>query len=91
MKIYLYILLLIIFFTLDPAFASRLESAAVNAKASIMTIAQITAGLSIGAGAIFYSLGIAQIARGLIIGGAIGIVATFGSEALTEWLSTIFR
>ncbi|MCB0384359.1 MAG: hypothetical protein KDD43_03125 [Bdellovibrionales bacterium] len=83
-------LVLIIFCCGDAAYANRLVQAANSATASMLTLAQATSGIAFALGAIMYYFGASHTGRQILIGGLIGVSATFGGPAIIEALKNIF-
>ncbi len=75
----------------QEALANRLVQAASSATSSMMTLAQATSGVAFALGAIMYHFGASQAGRQILIGGVIGLSATFGGPAIIELLRGIFR
>ena len=73
-----------------PAHASRLSQAASVANQSLLGLAQATSGIAFAMGAIFYHFGAPFLGKQILIGGIIGLAATFGGPAIIELLRSIF-
>ncbi|GIL17053.1 MAG: hypothetical protein BroJett040_08040 [Oligoflexia bacterium] len=74
-----------------PAFATRLEEAAMRGQSIVISIGQITAVVGIVLGGISMSIGMANIGKMVLISGIIGAAATFGGPAIIDVLKEIFR
>lgn len=74
-----------------PAFASRLEEAALRGQSIIISIGQITAVIGIVLGGIALSIGMANVGRMVLMSGVVGAAATFGGPAVIDMLKEIFR
>ena len=83
-------ILILITLCQEEALANRLVQAAGSATASMMTLAQATSGIAFALGAIMYHFGASQAGRQILIGGVIGLSATFGGPAIIELLRGIF-
>lgn len=77
--------------TTHPAFATRLEEAAMRGQSIVISIGQITAVVGIVLGGISMSIGMANIGKMVLISGIIGAAATFGGPAIIDVLKEIFR
>jgi len=75
----------------NPAFANRLEEAAVRGQSIVISIGQVTAVIGIVLGGIALSIGMANIGRMVLMSGIIGAAATFGGPALIDVVKEIFR
>ncbi|MBK7845824.1 MAG: hypothetical protein IPJ71_19485 [Bdellovibrionales bacterium] len=73
-----------------PAHASRLSQAASVANQSLLSLAQATSGIAFALGAIFYHFGAPFLGKQILIGGVIGLAATFGGPAIIELLRSVF-
>lgn len=74
-----------------PAFANRLEEAAVRGQSIVISVGQITAVIGIVLGGIAMSIGMANIGKMVLMSGVIGAAATFGGPALIDVMKEIFR
>lgn len=83
--------LLLIIITQQNAMADRLAQAAISANSHLLTIAQATSGIAFALGAIFYHFGAPQLGKQILIGGVIGLAATFGGPAMIELLRSVFN
>ena len=83
--------LLLIIITQQNAMADRLAQAAISANSHLLTIAQATSGIAFALGAIFYHFGAPQMGKQILIGGVIGLAATFGGPAMIELLRSVFN
>lgn len=72
------------------AHADRLTQAALSASSHLITIAQATSGIAFALGAIFYHFGAPHLGKQILVGGIIGLAATFGGPAIIELLKTVF-
>ncbi len=81
---------LFILISSPPAHASRLSQAASVANQSLLGLAQATSGIAFAMGAIFYHFGAPFLGKQILIGGVIGLAATFGGPAIIELLRSIF-
>lgn len=90
-RIYNLCLFAIIFIISNPAFANRLEEAAMRGQSIVISIGQITAVIGIVLGGIALSIGMANIGRMVLMSGIIGAAATFGGPALIDVAKEIFR
>ena len=72
------------------AYAGRLESAARNAQSTVLQIAQVSSGIGIGLGAIFYQIGFSQVGRQILISALIGVFATVGGPAIISAIQSLF-
>lgn len=81
---------LLVFFISEPLHASRLSQAANVANQSLLGLAQATSGIAFALGAIFYHFGAPFLGKQILIGGVIGLAATFGGPAIIELLRSIF-
>jgi hypothetical protein len=73
-----------------PAHASRLSQAANVANQSLLGLAQATSGIAFAMGAIFYHFGAPFLGKQILIGGVIGLAATFGGPAIIELIQEYF-
>lgn len=90
-KIYNLSLALIILVLANPAFANRLEEAAMRGQSIVVSIGQVTAVIGIVLGGIALSIGMANIGRMVLMSGLIGAAATFGGPAIIDVVKEIFR
>lgn len=74
----------------EAAHAGRLESAAKNAQSTILQIAQVSSGIGIGLGAIFYQIGFSQVGKQILISALIGVFATVGGPAIISAIQGLF-
>jgi hypothetical protein len=81
---------LFILISSHPAHASRLSQAANVANQSLLSLAQATSGIAFALGAIFYHFGAPFLGKQILIGGVIGLAATFGGPAIIELLRSVF-
>lgn len=81
---------LVVLVAVDSALASRLESAARNAQASVVSIAQITSTIGIALGGLLMSVGWAGAGRQVLGGGVVGAFASFGGPALIDFVRSVF-
>lgn len=81
---------LFILISSPPAHASRLSQAANVANQSLLSLAQATSGIAFALGAIFYHFGAPFLGKQILIGGVIGLAATFGGPAIIELLRSVF-
>ncbi len=79
-----------VLFISQSAEASRLSQAASVANQSLLGLAQATSGIAFAMGAIFYHFGAPFLGKQILIGGVIGLAATFGGPAIIELLRSIF-
>ena len=89
--IYNLIFTLILLVLSNPAFANRLEEAAVRGQSIVISIGQVTAVIGIVLGGIALSIGMANVGRMVLMSGIIGAAATFGGPALIDVVKEIFR
>lgn len=75
----------------QSALADRLAQAAISANSHLLTIAQATSGIAFALGAIFYHFGAPHMGKQILIGGVIGLAATFGGPAMIELLRSVFN
>jgi len=90
-KIYNFCFLLVILILANPAFANRLEEAAMRGQSIVISIGQVTAVIGIVLGGIALSIGMANVGKMILMSGIIGAAATFGGPALIEVFKEIFR
>lgn len=90
-KLYNYILLLLISLLSQNTYASRLEEAAQRGQSIVISIGQVTAVIGIVLGGIALSIGLANVGRMVLMSGIIGAAATFGGPAIIDVLKEIFR
>ncbi len=90
-RIFNFCLMLFIMFVSNPAFANRLEEAAIRGQNIVISIGQVTAVIGIVLGGIALSIGMASVGRMVLISGIIGAAATFGGPALIDVVKEIFR
>jgi hypothetical protein len=83
-------LCLLVLFISEPLYASRLSQAANVANQSLLSLAQATSGIAFALGAIFYHFGAPFLGKQILIGGVIGLAATFGGPAIIELLRSVF-
>ena len=88
--IYFAFAFLFLLFASEPAIASRLEAAARNAQASVVTIAQITSTIGIALGGLLMSVGWSGAGRQVLGGGVVGAFASFGGPALIDFVRSVF-
>ncbi len=74
-----------------PAFANRLEEAAIRGQSIVISLGQVTAVIGIVLGGIALSIGMANIGRMVLMSGVIGAAATFGGPAIIDVVKEIFR
>ena len=75
----------------DSAFARDLGSAARTYTSTIKTIGQVMSVAGVVAGGICMQLpGVAQFGRGVLAGGLIGGLCSFGAPAFASLLTTVF-
>ncbi len=75
----------------NPAFANRLEEAAMRGQSIVISIGQVTAVIGIVLGGIALSIGMANIGKMVLMSGIIGAAATFGGPAIIDVVKEIFR
>lgn len=75
----------------NPAFANRLEEAAIRGQSIVISIGQVTAVIGIVLGGIALSIGFANVGRMVLMSGIIGAAATFGGPAVIDVVKEIFR
>lgn len=90
-QFYYQILSLSILLLTHPAFANRLEEAAVRGQSIVISIGQVTAVIGIVLGGIALSIGMANVGKMVLMSGIIGAAATFGGPAMIDVLKEIFR
>ncbi|MBK8204729.1 MAG: hypothetical protein IPK68_21300 [Bdellovibrionales bacterium] len=83
-------LCLLVLFISEPLYASRLSQAANVANQSLLSLAQATSGIAFALRAIFYHFGAPFLGKQILIGGVIGLAATFGGPAIIELLRSVF-
>ncbi|MCB0361087.1 MAG: hypothetical protein KDD35_00090 [Bdellovibrionales bacterium] len=74
----------------ETSHANRLVQAASSANSQLLVLAQATSGIAFALGAIFYHFGAPHLGRQILIGGIIGLAATFGGPAMIELLRNVF-
>ncbi len=74
-----------------PAFASRLEEAAMRGQSIVISIGQTTAVIGIVLGGIAMSVGMMNVGKMILVSGVIGAAATFGGPAIIDLMQDIFR
>ncbi len=90
-RIYNLCLAAIILVLSNPAFANRLEEAAMRGQSVVISIGQITAVIGIVLGGIALSIGMANVGKMVLMSGIIGAAATFGGPAIIDVVKEIFR
>lgn len=75
----------------NPAFANRLEEAAMRGQSMVISIGQVTAVIGIVLGGIALSIGMANVGKMVLMSGIIGAAATFGGPAIIDVVKEIFR
>lgn len=90
-RIYKLSLAAIILVLANPAFANRLEEAAMRGQGIIISIGQITAVIGIVLGGIALSIGMANVGKMVLMSGIVGAAATFGGPAIIDVVKEIFR
>lgn len=90
-RIYNLCLAAIILILSNPAFANRLEEAAMRGQSVVISIGQITAVIGIVLGGIALSIGMANVGKMVLMSGIIGAAATFGGPAIIDVVKEIFR
>lgn len=83
--------LLVHVFGCDSAFARDLDAAARTYTSTIKTIGQVMSVAGVVAGGICMQIpGVAQFGRGVLAGGLIGGLCSFGAPAFASLLTTVF-
>lgn len=90
-RIYNFCLAAIILVLANPAFANRLEEAAMRGQSMVISIGQVTAVIGIVLGGIALSIGMANVGKMVLMSGIIGAAATFGGPAIIDVVKEIFR
>lgn len=90
-RIYNLCLAAIILVLSNPAFANRLEEAAMRGQNMVISIGQVTAVIGIVLGGIALSIGMANVGKMVLMSGIIGAAATFGGPAIIDVVKEIFR
>lgn len=90
-RIYNLCLAAIILVLANPAFANRLEEAAMRGQSMVISIGQVTAVIGIVLGGIALSIGMANVGKMVLMSGIIGAAATFGGPAIIDIVKEIFR
>lgn len=90
-RIYNLSLAAIILVLSNPAFANRLEEAAMRGQSMVISIGQVTAVIGIVLGGIALSIGMANVGKMVLMSGIIGAAATFGGPAIIDVVKEIFR
>lgn len=85
------LILLVLTFFSNEAFANRLQDAAVRGQSIVISIGQVTAVIGVVLGGIAMSIGMANIGRMVLMSGVIGAAATFGGPAIIDVVKEIFR
>jgi hypothetical protein len=84
------IILALFFLITQEASANRLADAASKGSSMVISIAQTTSGIGIALGAILLSLGMGQLGKNILTGGAIGAFVTFGGPAIVDFMKELF-
>lgn len=89
-RVHLTLSAMLLIFT-HPAFASRLEEAAMRGQSIVISVGQVTAVIGIVLGGIAMSIGMANLGRMVLMSGVIGAAATFGGPVIIDMLKEVFR